>query len=203
MKNLQKFLGVEPDGFIGPKTLASATAYLKSKNMLPSCGVIAFRSSRKFTNRFDDYLCAVENSEIVEIIHGTSKPGRASVLNFSKWNKTGVGFWKPGVLNIGSHVFDKSPNKYGMPMFKQRKPIAIYRDGNKDDNIDSVNPEMAGPECTFQLHCMSVLTGFVDWSKALVEGWSAGCMGAVKSEWAKLIRHFNHGDVVSTGVVEW
>lgn len=202
MKNLQKFIGVEPDGDVGQITLDAATADLKSRNMLPNCGVIWYRSSRKFTNRHDDYGCAVRNGKVVEIIHGTSKPGRASVLNYFKWNKTGVGFWQPDVLNIGSHVFDTSPNKYGMPMFKQRKPIAIFRDGNKDDNIDHVNPEMADPRDTFQMHCMSALTGFIDWSKSLVEGWSAGCMGSVKSEWAKLIRHFNHGDVVSTGVVE-
>lgn len=198
MKRLQEFLGVEADGIIGPKTLDATTAYLKSKNMLPSCGFIGFRSSGKFTNLFDDYLCAVSSNKVVEIIHGTTKPGRESVLNFLKFNPKGVGYWRAGILNVDSHVFSTDENKYGMPMFKQRKSIEIVRDGDKDMDMDGQIFETAGPEKTFQGHCMGVM----EWFKAKV-GWnSAGCMGAVKSEWAKLIRHFNHGDVVSTGVVE-
>lgn len=196
MQTLQKFLGVKDDGDVGPVTLKAATKFLKSKKMLPHTGVIGGRTDNIYDDKFPDYLFAVINSEVVGIIHATTTPGLKGVFGFEKYNKSGVGVWAEEEIFKDSHIFDTSPNKYGAPMFKQRRDIKVYRDANKDKIINKENIEIAGPEKTFQLHQMGL--GF--WLKALVGWWSLGCMGAPKDEWTKLTNHFKQGDIISTGV---
>ena len=74
----------------------------------------------------------------------------------------------------------------GCPYFQQVKPIQIFRDGNKDGNLDEkviqkglfgINMHQAG------------LGNFID-------NWSAGCQVVPKAYWLKVIPYFKNGEII-------
>jgi hypothetical protein len=75
----------------------------------------------------------------------------------------------------------------GAPYFQQIRPIEIYRDGTKDDKIDTdiITKGMYG----INFHHAGFGT--------IIDRWSAGCFVAPRPIWEKVCSHFINGDEVN------
>ena len=88
----------------------------------------------------------------------------------------------------------------------QIKPIRYWRDGNKDNVIDEVNPETAINGTHW--HKMSNLGDKRKIEEFEVNNWSQGCMGCPISEWDKVIEvtreaiEYGQSDVFTGTIIE-
>jgi hypothetical protein len=71
-----------------------------------------------------------------------------------------------------------------MQYFRQQRPIKIYRDANKDRNLDTLTESFG----MYGIHLHHMGLG------NLINNWSAGCNGTSKSDWSKICSYFHEGD---------
>ena len=141
-------------------------------------------------NHFTDVLYIaykVNGLEKVLTVQCTTLPG----LRGSLYNPNTVrGITGTAVIQTGQYrgawKFIDSYTKFSKyPFFMQIKPLRYWRDGNKDNVIDEVNPETAINGTHW--HKMSNLGDKRKIEKFEVNNWSQGCMGCPISEWDKVI----------------
>ena len=133
--------------------------------------IIGVRNSEpgnKVTNLFDDIITiSYKNEKGVWQYHewmNTTDPGKKGVLLFEQYGvKGGVARVVPGQYR-GSHMIGLHQGKY--EALKQKSPIKVYRDDNKDlvydetkitEGVYGINIHKAGQDSTW------------------VENWSLGC----------------------------
>jgi hypothetical protein len=97
---------------------------------------------------------------------------------------------------IGSHTFTTSSNWkslwLGAPYFMQTGAIKIFRDGNKDRNIDTA----------------ITTTGWygINWHKGglgtWVDNWSAGCMVVPDKHWFEMIKIFTNKQICNFTLIQ-
>ncbi len=201
MKHIQTFLnkhgyGLVEDGVLGPKTLTAAREYVVTKCnsmglRVPAKGIVWVRTDEKLTNTFDDFA-VVFNKSVAQMVFGCS----TTAGNFYVYNPltvggiTGTAVAKKQFVTA-SHRFVTSSNWktlwLGAPYFQQIRPIEIYRDGTKDDKIDTeiVTKGMYG----INFHHAGFGT--------IIDRWSAGCFTAPRPIWEKVCSHFINGDEVN------
>ena len=198
MKTLQKYLNIPSDGILGPQTKQAAEFWARERYRAiglkwPKKGLVELRQSQTFTNRFSDHCLIIEGGKVADILPWTTKPGLPGVLDFAKYNKTGVGVvcenqprqWR----------WSTKPNKYGSPMGIQYEPINVYRDGNKDNKIDKNIVEVAPTDKFFQLHQQGI-ADLIGWN-------SLGCRGCKKGIWdERVVPRFNHGEMVECCILD-
>lgn len=191
MKQIQQYLNrfgcnLLVDGIIGDKTKSEIKKYVFKQTK----GITWVRCDKKLTNTFDDFGVLWVNGEVAEVFPCSTTAGKHYIQNpITYGGITGTAIAAAQYVR-GSHQFKTSANWkslwLGMPYFQQIKPIQIFRDGNKDGNLDEkviqrglfgINFHQAG------------LGNFID-------NWSAGCQVVPKVYWLKVITHFKDGEII-------
>ena len=191
MKQVQQYLNrfgcnLVVDGIIGDKTKAEIKKYVFNQIK----GITWVRCDKKLTNTFDDFAVLWVNGEVAEVFPCSTTAGKHYIQNpITYGGVTGTAIAAAQYVR-GSHQFKTSSNWkslwLGMPYFQQIKPIQIFRDGNKDGNLDEkviqkglfgINFHQAG------------LGNFID-------NWSAGCQVVPKAYWLNVIKHFKDGEII-------
>jgi len=191
MKHIQQYLNrfgcnLEVDGVIGKDTKAEIKKYVFRQTK----GITWVRCDKKLTNTFDDFGVLWIDGEVAEVFPCSTTAGKHYIQNpITYGGVTGTAIAAAQYVQ-GSHIFKTAANWkslwLGMPYFAQIKPIQIFRDGNKDGNLDEkviqkglfgINFHQAG------------LGNFID-------NWSAGCQVVPKAYWLKVIAHFKDGEII-------
>jgi hypothetical protein len=148
------------------------------------CNFIWVRESDVITNVFSDNLYLVVNGKVIRI-PVTTKPGlKGSILEpTTVEGVTGTAIIMPGqYLNAWQfRDTDKEFSEY--PYFRQIKPINYWRDGDKDNQIDRVQPQL-GKIFGTHWHKMSKVN---DRGSGQVNNWSKGCMGAAEPDFKTIL----------------
>ena len=151
------------------KTLFANLGYAYFTNGMYNLNIIGVRrNGGAVTNKFDDYLIVIYNTSYGEqrkIYSITTEPGKYYMQN--PMNVKGTAIVAPGqyrgVFSIGRHK-----NQY--KALVQRKPIKVYRDGNKDLVYDLI------PECTDEgMFGINIHRSNPYIESKQVDKWSAGC----------------------------
>lgn len=201
MQRLQEYLnkfgyGLQTDGIIGPKTLDAAEAYLKKRHKelgytWYATNIVAIRMGTTYSNAFTDFAFVVNSGRVIAALPWTTVPGRYYVYNpLTVGGFTGAAVLVPGQY-FNSHAFRKNwNNKWKSPYFEHCGIFKIYRDGNRNDIIDTGMIYDSPPSHGIFLHQMGMVFGNI-WN------WSAGCQGTLKSEWeTKVISRFRNGEYI-------
>lgn len=127
----------------------------------------------KVTNRFDDYLVVIYNTStennVKRIFACTTLPGKKAMEHPIQVKGTAI--VKPGQYR-GAYQIGYHKGKY--KALVQKKPITVYRDGNKDDKFD-LNP------LSIDKGVFGVNIHKAGDNSTLVDGWSYGCTVLSKS----------------------
>lgn len=200
MKHIQTFLNKHGynllvDGDIGPKTKDAAHNFVLKQCLslgytVPTKGLLWVRTDEKLTNTFDDFVCLYVGGKLVDICPATTTAGHFYVFNpLTVGGITGTAITVRQQVKQ-SHRFVTSSNWkslwLGAPYFKQEKPLKIYRDGDKDQDIDTevTTTGIYG----INLHQMGL--------GSIIDRWSAGCNGTAKSLWVEVQKHFTNGELI-------
>ena len=136
--------------------------------------IIGVRAAgRNITNSFDDVLVLIYKSPSGQwqrqIYNITTDPGRYYMLNPT--TRKGTAILVPGQYR-GAYQIAYHKGKY--KALCQRKPLPVYRDGNKDDKFD-LNP-LSIDKGIFGINIHKAGD-----NSTLVNGWSYGCCVLSKS----------------------
>lgn len=149
-----------------------------------------FRRDMVADNHFTDmlYVAYRENGKPqVLSVQCTTLPGlRDSLLNPSTVRGViGTAVIQEGQYRASWQFIDSYKDFSNYPFFRQIRPLRYWRDGNRDNVIDMVNPETAINGTHW--HKMSRVGDKRRLELFEVNNWSRGCMGAPISEWYKVI----------------
>lgn len=191
MKQVQTYLNrygcnLVVDGIIGNKTKAEIKKYIFNQNK----GITWVRCDDKLTNTFDDFGVLWVNGEVAEVFPCSTTAGKHYIQNpITYGGITGTAIACQQIVK-GSHQFKTASNWkslwLGMPYFQQIKPIKIYRDGNKDCVLDTINLQIGLFGINFH---QAGLGNFID-------NWSAGCQVVPKAYWNNVIKHFTNNEII-------
>lgn len=195
MKHLQKIVGTKQDGIFGRESIKKLSEYLSIQFTLlgyewPQNGLIWLRTDNRFTDTYDDYCVLVLNERVKGAYPASTTSGLFRVYNpFTVGGITGTAVTKPQWTK-STHRFETAQNWKTLwlkaPFFRQVRPIEIYRDGNRDLNIDT-DIEQKG---LFGIHFHR------GGLSSLVDRWSAGCQVVPFNDWKTIVSHFSNGDVI-------
>ena len=129
--------------------------------------LVGIRNSTSEANRFDDWICVFYWYDGIWnqfAFPGTTDPGTFYLAN--PLNLRGTAIMKPGqyrrAYRVGKHK--------GYKALQQSGPITVYRDNNKDDELDTTgNDEDEG------LHAVNIHRANRVRASTRVDRWSAGC----------------------------
>lgn len=189
------------DGIIGPLTLAGTKQWvddeMTKKNWVkPVNDLIWIRTNQEFNNRFTD-VCIRFNNRIADMI----MPCSTKSGNFYVYNPLTVGGITGTAVSceqqvIGSHKFITSPNWkslwLGAPYFHQVGGIDIWRDGNKNTQVDKLIK-------TFGWFGINFHKGGLG---SLVDTWSAGCHVVADKQWFTAIKIFQPNQLINFTLIE-
>ena len=189
------------DGVIGPKTTNALQDFVgrelnKRGWVKPNKGFVFIRTDNKLTNTFDDVCVRFNGGKVDSVSNCTTTAGYFYVYNpLTNGGVTGTAIAKEQQV-IGSHKFVTSSNWkslwLGAPYFQQVKPIVVYRDGNKDNNIDR-NKTQTG------LFGINFHRGGLG---SIIDRWSAGCQVVPDKQWYKMIDIFQNGELIDYTMFE-
>lgn len=127
----------------------------------------------KVTNKFDDCLVVIYNTnnkeEVRRVFTCTTLPGKKAMEHPTAIKGTAI--LKEGQYR-GAYQIAYHKGKY--KALCQRKPLTVYRDGNKDDKFD-LNP-LSIDKGIFGINIHKAGD-----NSTLVDGWSYGCQVLSKS----------------------
>lgn len=142
------------------------------------------------TNHMTDFLhvCWLDEKGKKQIISipGTTKPGHiGSLFNpVTVRGVTGTAIIRSPQQVIGGWEFRDTREEFShYPYFRQVAPVDYWRDGNKDTEIDKVNPEEDKINGT-HWHIMSKKN---QKGSGNINNWSLGCSGAIEDEFEKIL----------------
>lgn len=127
--------------------------------------IIGIRTRREVTDKFDDYLiffCPVKDNTLYRVYSITTKPGLYYLAN---GNSKGTAVLKPGQY-VGCYALGLHQGKY--KALTQVRPVTVYRDANKDNITDYVNPDTG-------LFGINIHRSSPSGCSNIVHNWSAGC----------------------------
>lgn len=206
MKYIQNFLNkhgyqLEPDGVIGQHTLEAAENYVRktcaaNKFIVPTKGIVYVRTDEKLTDTFDDFGCLFLDAKLVKVFRASTTAGSYYVKNpITYGGITGTAITIAPQQIRNSHQFVTSANYktlwLGGPFFRQIRELWIYRDKDKDGDIDRdvTTKGLFG----IQLHHGGLGN--------IIYNWSAGCNIAPKAEWFEVCKHFINGEVIDYTII--
>jgi hypothetical protein len=163
--------------------------YFTSNNY--DINIIGIRNSEtkgRVTNAFDDtltisYKCN-EGTWYYHEFDCTTDPGTHWVKNLL--NPDGVAILKPGQYR-GSHKIGLHQGKY--EALKQKKPLKVYRDDDKDDTYDCLEENVKEGIYGINIHRATAKLGG---KSTRVDKWSAGCQVVAKNSDFKLLMEIAH-----------
>lgn len=127
--------------------------------------IIGIRHSRSVTNKFDDTLLLAYRESgawCAEYIPCTTDPGLGPMKNpLPKGRAVLVPGQYRGCFKLGKH-------KGRETALVQFKPVKVYRDKNRDDYMDYVNPE-------FGMFGINIHWSSQTQTSVQVDNWSEGC----------------------------
>jgi len=129
----------------------------------PTLHVIGVRSKANEKNKFDDTFYLV-NGPMMQVFSGTTNPGTHWLKNLL--NPKGTAVLKPGQY-IDAYQLGLHQGKY--EALVQRKPVTVYRDGDKDDTAEEQGIEQTG------LFGINIHRANASAISKLIDKWSAGC----------------------------
>lgn len=198
MKNFQTILKEkgyykgEVDGIIGPMSLAATQQYVldeiaKRKWVKPGTEFVWIRTDQTFDNKFADVVVRFNQGKADMVLPCSTTAGDFYVFNpLTVGGITGVAVAAEQQI-IESHKFVTSSSWkslwLGAPYFQQVRPITIYRDGNKNKNLDKSITQ-------FGLYGINFHRGGIG---SLVDRWSAGCQVVPDKQWFEAIKIFTNG----------
>lgn len=199
IKRLQQFLcdngfTTDVDGKYGNDTKTKLTAYVTAKlsrlnYKLPKKKQIVYiRTDWSLTNTYDDFAVLLDCGQLIECAPCSTTAGRYWIMNpVTVGGITGTAVTVENQIVKDGWMFvtqrDWRTLWLKMPFFKQVKPFEIYRDGNKDNLINSglktrgiygINAHRGG------------LGSFID-------RWSAGCHVVLDKVWSVWATMFPNG----------
>lgn len=149
--------------------------------------LFGIRMDNVLDNKFSDFLGIayyVNDRATLIVIPATTCPGLYGGHAAMNPRPGGVAIIKPGQY-IGSHQFiDSYTGWLKYPYFQQVGKLTIWRDGDKDTEIDPTNEQFSEGD-GINIHMMSN-DEVIESKNAIVNNWSEGCNGAVKKEFKKL-----------------
>lgn len=132
-------------------------------------GVRNLLKGNKQDNMFNDALVCLYKDQIgiwiKQIWECTTDPGIKSLKQFE--NSKGCAILVPGQYRASYQIgFHKGQYE----ALVQKKPVAVYRDNNKDDILDFISQKIDKGMFGINIHRSNPITESV-----IVDGWSAGC----------------------------
>ena len=198
MKNFQTILKEkgyykgEVDGIIGPMSLAATQQYVldeiaKRKWVKPGTEFVWIRTDQTFDNKFADVVVRFNQGKADMVLPCSTTAGDFYVFNpLTVGGITGVAVAAEQQI-IESHKFVTSGSWkslwLGAPYFQQVRPITIYRDGNKNKNLDKSITQ-------FGLYGINFHRGGIG---SFIDRWSAGCQVVPDKQWFEAIKIFTNG----------
>ena len=135
-------------------------------------GVRNAETCGKITNKFDDCITLSYKDEEgnwnFHYFEGTTDPGSHWTKN-QLLNEDGAAILKEGQYR-GSHMIGLHQGKY--EALRQKKPVKVYRDGNKDDFYDLLEENVHEGLYGINIHRATSRKGG---KSTQIDKWSAGC----------------------------
>ena len=189
------------DGIVGPLTLAAAKQFIDAEMDLrgwvkPVNDLVWIRTDQKFDNKFAD-ICVRFNNRIADMVLPCSTtPGDYIVFNpLTVGGITGSAVACEQQV-IGSHKFVTAPDWKHLwlnaPYFFQAGAIEIWRDANKDRNLDK-NVKTKG------WYGINFHRGGIGHA---VDTWSAGCLVVPDVRWFEAIKIFRPNQLINFTLIE-
>jgi len=125
--------------------------------------LIGIRKDLTYNNRFDDTFVVFTTDGVFHAFDCTTDPGMYWVENF--FNPDGTAVLKPGQY-LNSHQRGLHQGSY--PALVQRRALTVYRDDNRDNIIDYINPQTG-------LFGINIHRANANTKSVQVDKWSAGC----------------------------
>ena len=206
MKKLQEILNANGgqltvDGAIGPKSLTALHQYVKSNIekrewVMPKNGFVWIRTDKILTNTFDDFVAVYQNGFPVMALPCSTTAGDQYIFNpITSGGITGTAIAAEQQI-LSSHKFVTASNwKYlwlNAPYFQQIMPITIYRDGNKDRNLDKVAKQFGLFGINFHRAGLA----------ATINNWSAGCLVVRDVDWFEVVKLFTPNQTIDLTLFE-
>jgi hypothetical protein len=207
MQNFQKILkdhgyySAAIDGIVGPLTLKGAKQWIDAEMNIrgwvkPVNDFVWIRTNQTFDNKFSDFVVRFNNRVADMIMPCTTKAGDFYVFNpLTVGSITGTAVACEQQV-IGSHKFVTSGTWsslwLGAPYFYQNGAIEIYRDGNKDRNIDKKVKTKGWYGINFHRGGIG----------SIVDQWSAGCMVVPDARWFEAIKIFQPNQLINFTLIE-
>jgi hypothetical protein len=129
----------------------------------PLFHVIGIRSKANEKNKFDDRFYLIKGPIMYEFT-GTTNPGTHWLKNLL--NPKGTAVLKPGQY-VDAYQLGLHQGKY--EALVQRKPVTVYRDGDKDDTAEEQGKEDTG---MFGINIHRANPSAIS---SIIDKWSAGC----------------------------
>ena len=207
MKNFQKILKDRGyysgaiDGIVGPLTLTATKQWIDAEMNIrgwvkPVNDFVWIRTNQTFDNKFSDYVIRFNNRVADMIMPCTTTPGDYYIFNpLTVGGITGAAV-ACEQQTIASHRFTTSANWkslwLGAPYFYQIGAVEIYRDGNKDRNLDKSTK-------TKGFYGINFHRGGIG---SAVDNWSAGCMVVPDARWFEAIKIFQPNQLINFTLIE-
>jgi len=137
--------------------------FAKHSYKFPAFHLIGIRSRANAKNQFDDLIAVINNNEI-SWYTCTTNPGTYWLLNLA--NPKGAAVLKPGQY-VDSWQIGLHQGKY--QALTQCKPIAVYRDGDRDEVAEALGQFETG---MFGINIHRANDKLIS---KLIDKWSAGC----------------------------
>lgn len=148
--------------------------------------ILGVRSDEDAFDKFDDKFYLFRGKKFIMVTSGTTNPGAKPMLNYKQFNRKGVAVLKANQWYI--NCWRSGLHRKRMPALKQVRPMAFFRDWNKDKRIDEMGTlEHSLIGCEFHTATYSKDMSFV---RRLIGGWSAGCQVANNTkDYYKMLEH--------------
>jgi len=189
------------DGIVGPLTLTAAKQWIDAEMNIrgwvkPVNDLVWIRTDQKFDNKFSDYVVRFNNRIADMIMPCSTTPGDYIVFNpLTVGGITGSAVACEQQV-IGSHKFVTAPDWKHLwlnaPYFFQAGAIEIWRDANKDRNLDK-NIKTKG------WYGINFHRGGIGHA---VDTWSAGCLVVPDVRWFEAIKIFQNNQLINFTLIE-
>ena len=189
------------DGIVGPLTLAGTKQWIDAEMNIrgwvkPVNDLVWIRTDQKFDNKFSDYVVRFNNRIADMIMPCSTTPGDYIVFNpLTVGGITGSAVACEQQV-IGSHKFVTAPDWKHLwlnaPYFFQAGAIEIWRDANKDRNLDK-NIKTKG------WYGINFHRGGIGHA---VDTWSAGCLVVPDVRWFEAIKIFQNNQLINFTLIE-
>lgn len=189
------------DGIVGPLTLGGAKAWIDAEMNIrgwvkPVNDLVWIRTDQTFDNKFSDFVVRFNNRIADMVMPCSTTPGDYIVFNpLTVGGITGSAVACEQQV-IASHKFVTAPDWKHLwlnaPYFFQAGAIEIWRDANKDRNLDK-NIKTKG------WYGINFHRGGIGHA---VDTWSAGCLVVPDVRWFEAIKIFQNNQLINFTLIE-